>query len=851
MPVDGAETVFVALLVDPSGVVLGAEPGGGAWVVPGQSLATILIPYHEVPFADWWDDLVARAAGQRHQSVARLTQPDGRTSPVMVSLSSVSGGQAFLLTCLPPGSRRIALLHALQSTSVALSRLDLDGVLLTVREKVCALLPAECFYIALYDREVGLIQLREVVDDHQYLGGTSIVQSPQEGLVGWVLNNRKRLHVGDVQRDPLPAPMVVHGSTPRALLLVPLIAHGEVVGALSVQSYQPDIYTEEDLWFLDAIAAQTAMAVHNAYLYDQTISRLAALASLQNTVLSLASTFDQENVVAIVEQAVLSLLGPDEVRVYLHAPLTGELCFAAGRTPQGRTGAREDPLLDSLVALIDEQGEPLLLADAQEGPAIVGDFDWPPAALAGYPIRRAGQRCGVLLLLYREARCFRQDERHILSLLASQTAIALENARYHADLVHRFEEVSALYDLAQQVTGQLDGEDILQLVVHTMRDIFQCRACVLALLDEESQEIVIRAAAGIKEHWKAAARFRVGEGVAGSVVATGRSIYVPDVHADPNALIFDPEVHSLIAVPVMFKNRVVGSLNLDSAVPNAFSPEHERILTIAAAQVAAALENARLYQAELERARKLAEANRQLEHYEKLRQELIQNLAHELNTPLTYIKGYAGLLQAGELGPVLPEQAEALSVVAEKADVLEQVVHDVVMLEQISPDTLDLEPLEINVLARQALASARLIHGAGRLRFELDLLPGECWVLGNRSRLNQVLDNLLSNAIKFTPEGGVVALRTRLQADGREVAVAVADSGIGIPAEHLERIFERFYQVRDPARRGVGGSGIGLTIVRRVIEAHRGRIWVESEPGKGSVFTFALPVLEGYAVRGG
>ncbi len=849
LPTDGDQITALALLVDAEGVILASSPASAGQDVPvSGALSAVLRPYADVDFADWWRDLTARAVEQRPlscHSMALLKSDHGGAQLVILNVAAIAGRDEFLLTCLPAGYRHLSLLNALHSIGVAISRLDLARVLATVRQKVCDLMPVDSFYIALHDKEAGLVHFREVIDDGQFLGDRAITQLPQDGLIGWVLTNRKNLLIGDLQRDTLPAEIRVHGGgeMPRAILLVPLIAHGDVFGALSVQSHEPDIYSEEDLWLLDAIAGQTAVAIHNAFLYEETAGRLATLATLQETALSLSAVYDRTRISEVVAQAVRDLLEPDEVRVYLHDRITGELRYVAGQMADGPTPARSDPEPDALIARLDRQEGPFFLDGTADQAHETDHFDWPPASLAGYPIRRGEQRYGILVLLYKEKHFFRQDEQRTLSLMANQAAIAIENSYYHDDLLRRYEEVSALYALAQQITGQLNSDEILQMVVTTLRDIFDCRACVVFL--REGDDVVIRAAVGVKQRWQEEVRFKVGEGVAGRVVATGQSVYVPDVHADPAQLIFDPDVHSLLAVPIVFQNRVMGSINLDSVIPDAFAPEHERILTIAAAQVAAALENARLYQTEAERAEKLAAANRELKNLDKLREELVQNLAHELRTPLTYVKGYSTLLLESSLGELSGEQLDAVRVIVNKSEVLERLISDVVLLEQISEETLEREPLDLNELARQAMEAARMVHEGRGLRFALDLTDEACWVLGDRSRVNQVIDNLLGNAVKFTPAGGTVLLSTQVSPDGTEVQVAVRDTGIGIAPEHLDRIFDRFYQIKDPARRGAGGSGIGLAIVQAVVQAHHGRIWVESAPGQGSVFTFALPRMEG------
>lgn len=839
--------LHLTLLVTADGSVLGGDFSCFEAVeVPGDWLTTFLGPTGNHDALNWWQGLItqATAANTPYVQSQGLLKLAGTVQPVEVRVTTIDGRDEFLVCCFLVENPRLTHANVLQSISVAISHLDLGSLLTTVREQVCGLMPVDSFYIALHDREGGQIHLHEVIDDGQYIGAQTLDQPVDEGIIGWVLANRQNLVVGDVKRDPLPVDLIIRGSgdPPRSFLLVPLIAHDTVVGAISVQSRQPDVYSSADLWLLDAVAGQTAVAIRNAFLFEETASRLATLASLQDTALQFPTAYDQETVSAIIGKALLELLRPDEVRIYLRAGKNQPLRYVAGYTAEGDALARSDPAAESLVASVDEQRAPLVLDDAKGHPGLVGDFDYQLASVAGYPIGRGSECYGVLMLLYRSYHLFRQDERRAISLMANQAAIAVENAQYHTDIRRRYEEVAALYSLAQEVTGQLNSDEILTLVVETLRSILDCRACVIAL--REGDEVVIKAASGIEQRWQDGVRWQVGEGVAGQVVATGRPVYVADVHSDPSQMIFDPAVRSLLAVPITFQGSVIGSLNLDSTVTDAFSSEHERILTVAAAQVAAAMEIARLYHAEAERAKKLAQANEALENLEQLREELIQNLAHELRTPLTYVKGYSSLLLDGVIGETDEERRSSIQIIADKAEVLEQLIRDVVLLEQITDETIELQPLDVNQLAARALDALQTLHGDKGLAFTLDLTEDPVWVMGDRSRINQVIDNLLNNAVKFTPDGGTITLRTWVDSAKDEVLVAVCDTGIGIEPKYLDRLFERFFQVKNPAR-PAGGSGIGLSIVHRILQAHHGRIGVESEPGKGSIFTFALPRIEG------
>lgn len=229
----------------------------------------------------------------------------------------------------------------------------------------------------------------------------------------------------------------------------------------------------------------------------------------------------------------------------------------------------------------------------------------------------------------------------------------------------------------------------------------------------------------------------------------------------------------------------------------------------------------------------------QLEKMDKQRKQLISDVAHELRTPLTSIKGYMEGLMDG----VLPAEQKTFQHVWQEAERMSRLVDDLAELSRIEMDEFSLacKPKDLKLLVNSAVESLRPQAMEKGVALQVDVpsqLP-QVWV--DADRISQVLVNLLRNALQYTGQGGVIRISARQVQ--QEVYVSVTDTGIGIPSEHLERVFDRFYRVDRSRTRALGGSGIGLTISKRLVEAHGGRIWAESEgKGKGSVFTFTLPI---------
>jgi histidine kinase len=229
-----------------------------------------------------------------------------------------------------------------------------------------------------------------------------------------------------------------------------------------------------------------------------------------------------------------------------------------------------------------------------------------------------------------------------------------------------------------------------------------------------------------------------------------------------------------------------------------------------------------------------------LEQVETMRRQLIGDVSHELRTPLTAIKGN----MEGLLDGVIPASPEVYQQIHQEADRLAHLVDDLQELSRVEAGvySLDIHPVEISSLVQTMLKRLSAIADLKGIQLHTDLTPDLPHVLADADRITQVLTNLAGNAVQYSPEGGDVTISAVRQ--GAEIHLSVTDTGIGIPPEHLSLLFTRFYRVdKSRSRQSGGGSGIGLTIARHIVEAHGGRIWVESEgEGRGSTFTFSLPV---------
>jgi signal transduction histidine kinase len=278
------------------------------------------------------------------------------------------------------------------------------------------------------------------------------------------------------------------------------------------------------------------------------------------------------------------------------------------------------------------------------------------------------------------------------------------------------------------------------------------------------------------------------------------------------------------------------------------------LVAILATQLAVAVENSSLFertwmaQRELEqkvqeRTRELAEANERLLRLNKAKSDFVSAVSHELRTPLAAIKGYASLLASGQFGPLATAQRDRTAKIERHADWLTQFINNLLDIARIDAGRMAMErtllPLEPLLAAIHDAVAPQM--EAKRLRYTVDR-DGIRRLLGDPTHLQRVFVNLLSNAIKYTPEGGAIHLG--LHRTGDAVLATVTDTGCGIAPEDQQHLFEDFYRARDPINQQVRGTGLGLALVKRIVEAHGGSIQVRSAPGEGSAFTVSLPVEE-------
>ena len=337
----------------------------------------------------------------------------------------------------------------------------------------------------------------------------------------------------------------------------------------------------------------------------------------------------------------------------------------------------------------------------------------------------------------------------------------------------------------------------------------------------------------------------LGTGIARDVVRDGKGILIQDIANETRARPLpgtSTVSGTLICIPMFINTQTTGLMVLTrhtSTEP--FTQTDLDLLSMLMPQAAVAIRNAQLYG---DGQRRIAELTAALARQKKLdhaKDQFIQNVSHELRTPIAIARGYAELLDNGTLGDLQPNQQEPVAIVARRLKMLSSLVNDINAIFEVEAQRQAFTKVDITVLANNAISDFRILAKSACVNLSENITSAPLVVSGDSIHLRRVLDNLLINALKFTPEGGTITVH--LKEAHRHAILEVVDTGIGIPDDKLTRIFERFYQVEAAISHCYGGSGLGLSLVKQIVESHKGTVEVESELGTGSTFKVTLPLL--------
>jgi len=644
----------------------------------------------------------------------------------------------------------------------------------------------------------------------------------------------------------------------RTFLAIPMLKEETPVGAIAIRRTEVRPFSDRHIKLLETFASQAVIAIENVRLFKELQERNAELReALEHQtataevlgIISRSPTDVQPVLDAIVESAA-RVCGIDDVTLRLHEGKTtvARAHFGSVPIPVGR---EEISIDEPAPRWVREHGT-LHVPDAraQNDFPMLGSTSNVRTFLV-VPLRQHGEVIGSLTARRNEVRPFSPAQIKLLETFADQAVIAIENVRLFKELQERtrelvesVEEMKALGEVGQAVSSSLDLETVLETIVSRAVDLSGTDCGVIYEFDEATQEFNLRAGHRMEPEaveGLRAARIKLGEGATGQAAMTRAPVQIPDTFelreravSRVRPLLNRLGYRSLLTVPILREQQIMGGLTVWRRQVGEFEPEVVNLLQTFATQSALAIQNARLF-------REIEDKSRQIEAANRHKSEFLANMSHELRTPLNAIIGFSEVLGERMFGELNEKQAEYTEDILSSGRHLLSLINEILDLSKVEAGRLELElatfdlPLAIDN-ARTFVRERATKHGIN-LDVTVDERLGE--FVGDERKIKQILLNLLSNAVKFTPEGGRIGINAR-QADG-SVEISVSDTGIGISPEDQAKIFEEFRQVGGDYAHKIEGTGLGLTLAKKFVELHGGKIWVESEVGKGSIFSFTLP----------
>jgi signal transduction histidine kinase len=457
---------------------------------------------------------------------------------------------------------------------------------------------------------------------------------------------------------------------------------------------------------------------------------------------------------------------------------------------------------------------------------------------------------GVIVIYRIEVLRFTDGQIALMETFADQAAIAIENSRLLSELKRSVDELTALGDVGRALSSTLNLEAVLQTIVTRATQLTETAGCVIWEYDKPREEFRLLVShytddmdAAILPSQGGVTTIPKGQGLTTHVMEQRQPVQIPDIAVEGayespvRKPLIDVGHRALLGVPLLSEDEVIGVLAVTRKRPGEFEPEVVRLLSTLATQSSLAIQNARLF-------REIEDKSRQLEVASQHKSEFLANMSHELRTPLNAIIGFSEVLSERMFGELNEKQEEYLKDIYASGTHLLSLINDILDLSKIEAGRMELELTDFHLPTALDSALTLVRERAGRrgiaLQMNVDNRLGQ--IQADERKVRQVVLNLLSNAIKFTPEGGRIEVGA-VPKDGF-VEISVSDTGVGIAAEDQEAVFEEFRQA-GTADKKVEGTGLGLTLCRKFVELHGGRIWVTSELGVGSTFTFTIPMRDG------
>ena len=737
---------------------------------------------------------------------------------------------------------------------ISSSPTDIQPVLDAVAESAARLCDANDVVIRRVDS--GVLQL--VAHLGSVLVGRSAIPISRESVAGRAIIERRTIHIHDVLEPKVLEEYPEGGTTLfqvvpyRTMLAVRLLREDTAIGAIVIRRKATEPFSDKQIKLLETFAAQAVIAIENVRLFKEldarnkdlgeTLEQQTATADILR-IISGSLTDTQPVFDAIVRncsnlfeggRVVLWLISEELLHAHAIAG-AADLQVLGDKLPIDRGSAIGVCVLDGCMIHL-----PDLEKAAEQYPRIrqLG-LKWGYRSGIYAPLLRESRAIGGITVLRREAGAFDDKEVALLKTFAAQAVIAIENVRLFNETKEALERQTSIAEILRVISNSpTDVKPVLEAVTHRAAQLCDAPDARLFLVAGDT----LRYVTGFGELEGVVQTLPLTRGtVVGRAIIDQSVMHIEDLAA---ALDEFPEARepqqqfgnrTTLAVPLVRENKAFGALLLRRREVRPFSEKQIELVKTFADQATIAIENVRLFN-------EIQDKSRQLEVANKHKSEFLANMSHELRTPLNAIIGFSEALLEKMFGEMNAKQEDYLKDIHSSGRHLLSLINDILDLSKVEAGRMELELSEFHVpsAVQNAMTLVRERAQTHGITLKARVDPKLGGIRADERKFKQILLNLLSNAVKFTPDGGRVEVDARK--NGNSIEVSVKDSGVGIAKEDQEAVFEEFRQVGRDYTNKQEGTGLGLTLTRRFVELHGGKIWLKSAPGKGSTFTFTLPL---------